>query len=86
MTAVGGGLAFLNQGDASAATRAPGDWATVELKVHPGTVRGEQGVDARVGLMRGFVTLGGMFLHIDVVNSARLLDAQRHPEKYPTYR
>ena len=63
-------------------TRCP-NGATVELKVHPDTVRGEQGVDALVGLMRGFVTLAGMFLHIDVVDSALLLDAQRHPEKYP---
>ena len=63
-------------------TRCP-NGATVELKVHPDTVRGEQGVAALVGLMRGFVSLGGMFLHIDVVDSALLLDAQRHPEKYP---
>ncbi|HPA42087.1 MAG TPA: glycine radical domain-containing protein, partial [Candidatus Hydrogenedentes bacterium] len=57
--------------------------ATVELKVHPDTVRGEDGVTALAGLMRGFVELGGLFLHIDVVDSAMLLDAQRHPEKYP---
>ena len=33
--------------------------------------------------MRSFVRLGGCFLHIDVMDSALLLDAQRHPEKYP---
>ena len=38
---------------------------------------------ALAGLMRGFVELGGLFLHIDVVDSAMLLEAQRHPEKYP---
>ena len=38
---------------------------------------------ALVGLMRSFVRLGGCFLHIDVVDTALLLDAQRHPEKYP---
>ena len=57
--------------------------ATVELKVHPDTVRGDEGVTALAGLMRGFVEMGGLFLHIDVVDSAMLLDAQRHPEKYP---
>lgn len=56
---------------------------TVELKVLPASVRGEHGVNALVGLMKSFVKLGGCFLHIDVVDSALLLDAQRHPEKYP---
>ncbi len=63
-------------------TRTP-NGATVELKIHPETVKGESGVEAMAGLMRGFVKLGGMFMHIDVVDSALLLDAQRHPEKYP---
>ncbi len=63
-------------------TRTP-NCATVELKMHPDTVRGEAGVTALAGLMRGFTDLGGMFLHIDVVDSELLLDAQRHPEKYP---
>jgi formate C-acetyltransferase len=56
---------------------------TLELKVLPASVRGEQGVKALAGLMKSFVKLGGCFLHIDVVDSAMLLDAQRHPEKYP---
>lgn len=56
---------------------------TLELKVLPESVKGEAGVDALVGLMRSFVRLGGCFLHIDVMDSAVLLDAQRHPEKYP---
>lgn len=57
--------------------------ATVELKVHPETVKGEAGVEALAAMMRGFVRLGGWFMHIDVVDSAMLIDAQRHPEKYP---
>ena len=63
-------------------TRCP-NGATLELKVHPDTVRGDAGVDALAALMRGFVRQGGMFLHIDVVDSAMLIDAQRNPEKYP---
>jgi len=57
--------------------------ATLELKMHPASVKGERGVDAMVGLMRSFVRLGGWFMHIDVVDSAMLVDAQRHPERYP---
>lgn len=56
---------------------------TLELKLLPASVQGESGVAAMVALMRSFVKLNGCFLHIDVVDSALLLDAQRHPEKYP---
>ena len=63
-------------------TRVP-NGATVELKLHPESVKDERGLDAMVALMRTFARLGGFFMHIDVVDSALLLDAQRHPEKYP---
>jgi len=56
---------------------------TVELKVLPASVTGETGIRALMALMRTFVKLGGCFVHIDVVDTAMLLDAQRHPEKYP---
>lgn len=56
---------------------------TIELKIHPASVKGDSGVKALMGLMRGFVELGGCFMHVDVVDSALLLDAQRRPEKYP---
>ncbi len=57
--------------------------ATVELKLHPESVKGEKGIAAMAALMRTFVQLGGWYLHIDVVDSALLADAQEHPEKYP---
>ncbi|MBN1488716.1 MAG: hypothetical protein JXA69_02265 [Phycisphaerae bacterium] len=57
--------------------------ATLELKVHPSTVKGDRGINAMVAMMRSFVRLNGWFVHIDVVDSAMLVDAQRHPEKYP---
>jgi formate C-acetyltransferase len=63
-------------------TRSP-NGATVELKVHPESVKGDEGVEALAALMSSFVRLGGWFLHIDVVDSALLIDAQKHPEKYP---
>ncbi len=56
---------------------------TLELKLHPDSVRGDDGLIVMVSLMRSFVRLGGFFLHIDVVNSDMLLDAQQNPEKYP---
>ncbi len=63
-------------------SRAP-NGATLELKIHPSCLQGDAGVDALVGLMRGFIRQEGWFMHVDVVDSAMLLDAQKHPEKYP---
>ncbi len=57
--------------------------ATMELKIHPESVRGEKGIGALMAMMRTFVQLDGWFMHVDVVDTAMLIDAQRHPEKYP---
>mgnify|MGYP006280664115 CR=1 FL=1 len=63
-------------------TRTP-NGATVELKIHPESVKGDAGAGAIAALMKSFVRLGGWFVHVDVMDTALLLDAQRHPEKYP---
>lgn len=63
-------------------TRTP-NGATLELKIDPASVRGQRGVAALVGIMRGFVDLRGWYLHVDVVDTQMLLDAQAHPERYP---
>ncbi len=55
----------------------------LDLKILPSTVAGDAGLDAMVGLTRAFVELGGIFMQIDVVDTALLRDAQEHPEKYP---
>ena len=57
--------------------------ATLELKVLPSSVKGENGIKALVGLMKTFREKKGFYMHIDVVDTATLADAQRHPEKYP---
>ncbi len=57
---------------------------TLELKVLPDSVRGEEGVRALMGLLRSFVRMGGCFVHVDVVDTAVLRDAQEHPERYST--
>jgi formate C-acetyltransferase len=63
-------------------TRSPGG-ATLELKLHPASVKENKGLNAMVALMKTFQKRGGWYLHMDVVDSALLLDAQRYPEKYP---
>lgn len=57
--------------------------AVLELKVLPSSVKGKAGVDALAALMKTFRDKGGYYMHIDVVDTAMLLDAQKHPERYP---
>jgi formate C-acetyltransferase len=55
----------------------------LDLKVLPSSAQGEHGLAALVAMMQAFVSLGGIFMQIDVVDSELLRDAQMHPEKYP---
>lgn len=63
-------------------TRLP-NGATMELKLLPGSVKGSNGIKAIAGLLKSFVKLRGFYMHLDVVDSATLIDAQKHPERYP---
>ncbi len=54
----------------------------IELKMHPSSVEGPAGTAALVSLMQTFLKLGGIFMHIDVVDNEVLRDAQAHPDKY----
>lgn len=54
----------------------------LDIKLDPTSVSGGDGIDAVMALLRGFVTLGGFFMQIDVMDNAVLLEAQRHPENY----
>lgn len=58
--------------------------AALDLKLFPGTLDGENGVEALVGLLHGFLELGGYFLQIDVVDAETLRRAQEDPERYKT--
>jgi len=56
----------------------------LDLKILPQVLRGEDGVEGLMGLMRGFLALGGFFMQIDTMDAATLLEAQKNPEKYKT--
>lgn len=56
--------------------------AALDLKLLPACVKGEAGTEALVGLMRGFVALGGCFMQPDIVDNDILRRAQEHPEDY----
>ena len=52
--------------------RLPGA-AALDIRLMPGDVRGEDGLDALCALMRGFVALGGFFLQPDIADAAVLI-------------
>jgi formate C-acetyltransferase len=56
----------------------------LDIKLLPSSVEGEDGLQALMALMRGFVALGGFFMQPDVVDAALLREAQEHPENYQT--
>ncbi len=58
--------------------------AALDVKLLPDTVQGENGVTALMGLLRGFVALGGSFMQVDVVDADVLRRAQERPEDYRT--
>jgi len=55
----------------------------LDFKINPASIKGEAGIDALCSLMKTFLALGGVFMHIDVVDGRTLRDAQAHPDKYP---
>lgn len=55
----------------------------LDLKLHPSGLRGEGGVKSLVGLLKAFVSQGGLYLQVDAIDSNVLRDAQKHPERYP---
>lgn len=58
--------------------------AALDIKLYPSTVQGKNGVDVLVGLLQGFLKLGGFFMQLDVVDANILKQAQDHPEDYKT--
>ena len=58
--------------------------AALDIKLFPKTVAGENGINALKALIRGFCTLGGYFMQIDVEDAQTLKNAQEHPENYKT--
>ncbi len=58
--------------------------AALDCKLLPSSVVGEDGLDALVSLMRGFVLEGGFFIQPDVADAKILRDAQANPQNYQT--
>jgi len=54
-----------------------------DYMLHPSAVKGEDGLQAMLGLLRTFMKRGGYGYQGNVQDAAVLRDAQAHPEKYP---
>jgi len=61
-----------------------GSGAALDLQLHQSTVEGDNGIAVIIGLLRGFVALGGSFMQIDVPNIDLLRQAQENPAAYKT--
>lgn len=58
--------------------------AVMDVTLHPTAVRGEEGLDAFVALIKTFFAGGGYALQFNIFDADMLRDAQRHPERYAT--
>lgn len=60
--------------------------APLDMEINPEDVKGEQGLNRMVALIKGFKEHGGLILTITGTNREKLLAAQREPEKYRNLR
>ena len=56
--------------------------AALDLKLLPSSVRGDDGLQALIALLRGLVVLEGFFMQPDVTDVEILREAQEHPEAH----
>ena len=61
-----------------------GTGAALDVKLHLSAVKGEEGVQGLMALLRGFHALGGFFMQVDVMDAETLRAAQLDPESYKT--
>lgn len=76
-TATANSVAKLDHGIASNGT-------LFNQKFHPSALKGQQGLQNFVSLIRTFFDKKGMHMQFNVVSKEILLDAQKHPENYKT--
>ena len=58
----------------------------LDLRLARRLVEGQAGTERMVGLIRGFVDLGGAMMTLTVADSSELYAAQQHPEQYESLR
>jgi len=56
--------------------------SVLDVMLHPSSVKGDDGLQAMVNLIKTFFAQGGYALQFNVYDVETLRDAQRHPERY----
>lgn len=74
-TATANSVARLDHGIASNGT-------LFNQKFHPTALKGDEGLEKFIALIRAYFDQKGMHMQFNVVSRETLLDAQEHPEKY----
>lgn len=58
--------------------------SALDIMLHPTAVSGENGTATVTSLIKGFVSLGGFFMQMDIMDADVLKQAQENPEQYRT--
>lgn len=56
----------------------------LDIKLSPTAFTSNNSITGIIGLIKAFVSLGGFFMQIDMVDNETLLNAQKHPENHQT--
>ncbi len=58
--------------------------AALDIKLYPDSFSSDNGIVALIALMDGFLSLGGFFMQLDMVDTKTLLEAKKNPQNYKT--
>jgi formate C-acetyltransferase len=58
--------------------------SVVDINLHPSAVKGKEGLEAFIALIRTFFAKGGYALQFNIFDTRMLREAQRDPERYST--
>lgn len=61
-----------------------GNTAPLQIDLDPSLTGSDRDVDLVCGLIRGHFDLGGTQININVMDRDQIIDASKHPEKYPS--
>ena len=76
-----GVTALINSVTAIDFTRFP-NGSVLDVLLHPSAVQGEEGLEALVGLIRGYFAQGGFGIQFNIFDVETLRDAREHPERH----
>lgn len=76
-----GVTALINSVTAIDFTRFP-NGSVLDVLLHPSAVEGEEGLEAMVGLIRGYFAQGGFGIQFNIFDVDTLREAREHPERH----